>query len=392
MSDGMDSSPVKWNGAICARGYYTNPHATCNSQHRSYYTRRSFIKLLSGSAFGALCCIGMQGCRRSEMPIQASAGDDSWRRGRESSQSVNVKKSPLKPRLIVVRDDEFIQSGKTTVERVRKMLQRGIMELTGAESIRSGWREFFEPSDVVGIKINCLAGARMSTRPQLAHAIAKELMAAGVRGNRIIIWDRLNRELQAANYEVTTSGDGPLCFGTDTGGVDYDDELYEIGEVGSQLTQLVTTICTALINAPVVKDHGIVGITGALKNWLGAVHNPNKYHDNHGDPQIADLNLLDEIRGKQRLIICDAFEVLYHGGPSFKPQFVTRHGAIILATDPVAVDAYCWKLIEQYRKQNGLPPLDREDRTPKYILTAADDEHKLGVANINEIEMVKVKM
>jgi uncharacterized protein (DUF362 family) len=125
---------------------------------------------------------------------------------------------------------------------------------------------------------------------------------------------------------------------------------------------------------------------------LGAISNPNKLHHNLGDPMIADLNMADEIRGKQRLIVCDAFDILYHGGPSFKPQFTARHGALILATDPVALDTYAVKLIEAERARAKLPSLSQEKREPTYIARAGDDEHQLGQADLRQAEIAELTL
>ena len=57
-----------------------------------------------------------------------------------------------------------------------------------------------------------------------------------------------------------------------------------------------------LINLPVLKDHDGAGVTIALKNMYGAIHNPNKYHPNGCDPYVADLNMLPEIRSRMKLI------------------------------------------------------------------------------------------
>lgn len=352
-------------------------------------TRRRFILALCEACATA---IAMSSCAKRSRVTDSAIGSEQARKSEAPRKTAHSTSPPeRKQRIVVVRSKRYVVSGRITVEEARKMLQMGLTELTGDETIKAAWRRFFEPDDVVGIKVNCLAGARMSSHTEVANAIALELMNAGISGKHIIIWDRLNRELESAGYKVTLSSE-PLCFGTDTDGVGYDDEIYEAGNVGSQLSRIVTRICTALVNVPVAKDHGIVGYTGALKNWLGAVHNPNKYHDDGGDPQIAELNALSEIRSKQRLIVCDALDVQYHGGPSFKPQFVIRHGALIISTDPVAVDVYCWRLVEQYRKEKGLQSLEREGRKPKYILTAASEPLRLGIADQEKVQVIEVEL
>jgi hypothetical protein len=140
----------------------------------------------------------------------------------------------------------------------------------------------------------------------------------------------------------------------------------------------------------VLKDHGIVGISGAMKNWYGIVHNPNKYHDNLGDPYIADLSCIPLVRDKMKLVISDALVALCHGGPAYKPQWAWNYNGIIAATDPVAHDYVSWQIIEKKRKEKGLPSLKEQEREPTWMATAANKEHKLGNNELSKIELVQI--
>src|SRR5208283_4390145 len=78
--------------------------------------------------------------------------------------------------------------------------------------------------------------------------------------------------------------------------------------------------------------------TMELKNLFGAIHNPNKYHLNVGDPYVADVNMLPPIRQKVRLHICDATTAQYEGGPSYMPQWTWPCNSLLVSRDPVALD------------------------------------------------------
>ena len=108
-----------------------------------------------------------------------------------------------------------------------------------------------------------------------------------------------------------------------------------------------------------LKDHGIVGVTMALKNLFGAIHNPNKYHLDGGDPYVADVYMLPPIRQKVRLAICDALAPQYEGGPSYMPQWVWPYRGVLVSRDPVALDCTGWRIIERKRAELGLKPLAR---------------------------------
>jgi len=140
----------------------------------------------------------------------------------------------------------------------------------------------------------------------------------------------------------------------------------------------------------VLKDHGIVGVTLALKNLFGAIHNPNKYHLNVGDPYVADVYMLPPIRQKVRLAICDATTAQFEGGPSYMPQWSWPFNGLLVARDPVALDYTGWRIIEQKRAEKGMRPLKAEGRAPAYIATAADSAHRLGTNDPGRIERVEV--
>ena len=115
-----------------------------------------------------------------------------------------------------------------------------------------------------------------------------------------------------------------------------------------------------------------------LKNMFGAIHNPNKYHLNVGDPYIADVYMLPSIRKKVRFTICDAIIAQYEGGPSYMPQWNWSYNGLIMGTDPVALDYTGWQIIEEERLKNNLKTLKADNREPTYIATAADDQHREG--------------
>jgi len=139
-----------------------------------------------------------------------------------------------------------------------------------------------------------------------------------------------------------------------------------------------------------MKDHGICGVSIGMKNLFGAINNPNKYHDAVGDPYIADVNLIPQIRQKIRLTICDALSPQYEGGPPYMPQWTWQMDSLFIAQDMVALDYCGWQMIEQQRARAGMESLKVCGREPTYIATAADSAHRLGTNDPEKIEMIKV--
>jgi uncharacterized protein (DUF362 family) len=214
------------------------------------------------------------------------------------------------------------------------------------------------------------------------------LQEAGIKPGEIVIWDRDSEELERAGYRIETGNNRVRCFGTDR--VGYEQELSAWGNVGSCLSKILTQYGNVLINVPVLKDHDGAGVTIALKNMYGIIHNPNKYHPNGCNPYVADLNMLPEIRSRMRLTICDATTAMYEGGPGYKPEHSWNANALLVSTDPVALDHTGWQMIERKRAEKGLKTLKAEEREPSYIATAADGEHRIGTNDPKKISIVEV--
>lgn len=291
---------------------------------------------------------------------------------------------------IVIAHSELVRDNnkKLSGAEVNILLNRSMENLLQVDRVELAWQGLFDKDDIVGIKINCLAGKGISTSRELVDAIIEGLRSAGVFDRNIIIWDRANRDLEKAGYSIQTDRNRVKCYGNDQFG--YTSNFYESGEIGSHLSNILVHQCTAIINVPILKDHGIVGMTNALKNFFGAIHNPNKYHDNRGDPYIADVYMLPDIRSKVRLTITDALTAQYEGGPPFMPQWTWHHNSLIVGFDPVAIDTIGWDIIEQKRKEKGLPTLAASGRAPTYIATAANAKHRLGQHDLSKIKILKV--
>lgn len=292
-----------------------------------------------------------------------------------------------KSTVVVARDPQLRDGGLSPDSgRVLKLLDRSMQSLYGTDTPQEAWKKLVRPGDVVGLKVNCLAGKGNSTRPELVEAICERLREAGIK--EMVIWDRLNADLESARFRIVEQGSGVRCFGNDTLG--FESELATYGSVGSLLARTLTQVCDAVINLPVLKDHGIAGVTIALKSMFGAIHNPNKYHVDVGDPYVADVNMLPPIRQKVRLSICDATTAQYEGGPSYMPQWSWPFNGLLVGSDPVALDYLGWQIIEKKRAEIGMKSLKALKREPTYIATAADAQHRLGTNDPKRIERVEV--
>jgi len=310
--------------------------------------------------------------------------------GRMGLIATAEEEAPLTKSRVVIARDAMLRGAGTTVDsrRMLSLLDRAMQALFDRDDPSETWKKLVRPGEMVGLKVNALGGRGLSSNLQLVEAICERLQEAGIKASDIVVWDRDSDEMEHVGFHMATSGNRVQCFGTDR--VDYEQELVTHGSVGSRLSKILTQRCNVLINVPVLKDHDGAGVTMALKNMYGVIHNPNKYHPNGCNPYIADLNMLPDIRTKMRLTICDATTACFEGGPGYKPEYSWKSNALMVSQDPVALDYTGWQIIERKRAEKGLKTLEGDKRAPHYIATAADTQHRLGTNDPRRIAVVEV--
>lgn len=329
--------------------------------------------MLRALAFGAsrayLYCLGgsVKELSRRELLTVVGAGV-------ASALAAHAGAGGERGRVGLARLGEAAGGREPSKEAAREALSRALAAATGEASGAAAVKRLFAPGDTVGIKLNCLGGPRMSPRPVLVEALAALLAEAGVAAERVVAFDRSSRELGRAGFSVRRSGGPFACFGIDN---DYDREPSSHGAIGSCFARLVSSTCTALISFGVVKDHDLAGVSAGLKNWYGVIHNPNKYHDSNCDPYVADVVSHPYLRGKLRLTVLDGGVAQCHGGPAYRPDATWPLGVVAASTDPVAIDAWAWKVIDEERLRRGMPRLAEARRAPRFLATAA--RYGLGV-------------
>jgi uncharacterized protein (DUF362 family) len=319
--------------------------------------RRSFIKKSALAAGSTILYPRISSCK--SMPVQ------------EKSRVVQVSHT----------------SESTNSEQISALLDNGMCSLFDCDNSLEAWRKIINPGEVIGLKVNCLSGYG-ATHSSLTDAIIERLIEIGVKKGDIIIWDRLSKDLEDGGFKIQDRRNNIRIIGNELLGFYHDLQVF--GSVASLVCNTVVRECDCIINLPLLKDHSIAGLTMSLKNMFGAIHNPNKYHLNTGDPYIADVNMLPSIQKKVRLHICDAIEAQYEGGPSFMPHWRWPVNSLFLSTDPVALDYNGWQIVDAKRLEMGLKSLKEVGREPKYIATAADDNHRLGTKNPDRIEYIKI--
>lgn len=249
-------------------------------------------------------------------------------------------------KVVLIRDERVLDpQGRIVPEILRQMLDQGVRTLLGVEDTMEAWKKLLKPTDVVGIKSN--VWAPLPTPQELEQAIQQRVLDIGVPRRNISIDDR---------------------------GV---------------LDNPVFRSSTALINVRPLRTHYWSGIGGCIKNYIMFVSTPWLYH---GDACSSLASIWDKpiIKGKTRLNILSVIRTQYYGrGPHFfDRRFVSDYKGLLLAKDPVALDAVGARLLQLQRIDHFGE--DRPlDTTPKHIF-AADERYRLGVSDLRRIEIVKL--
>lgn len=222
-------------------------------------------------------------------------------------------------------------------------------ELVGAALAACGGPEaFISSGDTVVIKPN-LAWGRT---PEQAACVSPAVLAAVIEicqqaGAGEVLVVEHPRDHAATAFEM--SGAKDVCSGLGVHLIPLVSEsLYQEVElpagVNIKRDQIARDIleCDVLVNVPTLKVHSATEVTLALKNQLGAIYDPQRYHLASSGGQ-RDVNLHQNIADlasalRPTINILDATRALTTGGAK-GPGIVKQTNTIIAGSDIVTVDA-----------------------------------------------------
>lgn len=298
-----------------------------------------------------------------------------------------------------------VEGGTVREGMVRRMVDSVVMAAAGQRDVAAAWRTFVRAGDRVGLKVSTASAPVSSTHPAVVAAVAEGLVAAGVAPEQIVIWDRSARDLQRAGYDelarrfrvigtdeaggyaekefVTAAVMGKLIIG-DRG---FDSGRKEQTSSKSHVSAVLAGEVDKVIHLPALTDSSFSGVNGALSgmvldnldNWRRLARAPH-----HGDPFLPELYADPRLGGKVVLTILDALRPQYAGGPFPGAQFKTNYGAIFASRDAVAVDATALRLLDDFRKEAGMPLWEKKVRWP-----ATAEMLGLGTAAEDRIELIR---
>ena len=394
-----------------------------DARHPGYFSRRAFFH------YSAMSVAGLALSPR--LSAQEKAVDEKPKPAPPAIIKTNIDEVRGIPRVPgsmpgkypgkVVKLDTGTASvqGKLDTAKVRSSVHRGMAELTGEKDQGAAWRQFVSPKDIVGIKVNPIGEKLLSTKPEVVDAVIEGLMAAGVPKANIIIWDRRHFELEAAGF-IPARFPGIRLLGTELKGPNGDywdpkDELWSKDNIDrealpyvaeaqmkydrdtmpymvnegrqSYFTHVVTSVCTKIVNVPILKNAGPT-VTACMKNLsYGSLSNTGRLHQ-LWMKSVAEPLAFPCLRDKVVLNIVDGFQACYDGGPAANPKFIYDANLVLVGTDPVAVDAVAHDIIVKERMARGVQQLESKKQSEfLYIAEALG----LGVADRAKIKVSEVR-
>ncbi|MDR4505450.1 MAG: DUF362 domain-containing protein [Candidatus Scalindua sp.] len=347
-----------------------------------FTTRREFVK--------GLCTSTLLGGVLPPIPFYP----DLIRDDGDHNSDLRTKLNPLSLVVDIKSRNSIVKNLTPDISIVKGMLSAGITSLTGTQTPEKAWASLFSKEERIGIKINGLGSNTLIGNYQICWAIVDALKAIGVPENNIIVWDQYQHHLLSSGFRLNTSFKGVKIYATDGGegpeALDSGSSLkeYDSGYGAVRISRILTQEVDSLINLCLLKDHGLAGVSVALKNIShGVISHPDNFHDDSCDPFIAAINSIPEIRNKIKLHICNGIRGLYEGGPMPQKRYLWDYNGIMLSKDPVAMDTIGMNIIEEKRREKNLPSLFNRANVPKHIETAA----KSGLGT-NKTELIDRKL
>jgi uncharacterized protein (DUF362 family) len=323
-------------------------------------------------------------------------------------------------RVVMVKDDKSIVDNKFNQSEIDKMVSEGMIKLTGEKDINKAWLKLVKPGEVIGLKVNPIGGAQLSTSLEIVTAVIAQLTVAGIPKKDIVIWDRREFELHEAGF-TEDKFPGIKITGTERKDKDgsfynkegklYSEEMidkewyywadvegkydaetmpYMVNEGKySYFTKICTKEVDKIINMPIMKNAG-ASITMCMKNLgYGVITNTGRLHKDLWSETTAEVCAFPPVRDKVVLNIADGIKGCYNGGPGVDPKFVTEYKTVLIGTDPVAVDRVGYDIIYKKRVEEKIQK-EESPKGRKFLELA--EKLKLGVADLSKITIETVNL
>jgi len=274
-------------------------------------------------------------------------------------------------KVVIVQDPLATDAFQPSPPRVRAMVDRGILGLTGKDKIADAWLSLISTNDTVGIKVFSEPGPNSGTRPAVVAAVIGELLEAGLPREHIIIWDKHQTDLRLAGYFDLAKQLGVRIGGSAESGYDekafYESPIlgnlvwgdFEFGNkaesVGrkSFVSKLVTTQMTKIINITPMMNNYEAGVFGNLFSLAtGSMDNMIRFESdrNRLATAIPEIYALPALSDHVVLNITDALICQYLGEERSLLHYSAILNELRFSREPVALDVLSLQELDRQRK------------------------------------------
>jgi hypothetical protein len=356
--------------------------------------RRAFVRLLAATAPTVLSELrGLVGSLRARAGAPLVSALDGTSQIHSDLPAIRVVSDyapattpgmpgPYPGRVVSVASETCVDTstGLANDDVVREMMARGMRALTGTGTTVDAWRRFFDPTDVVGIKVNCGGYPFCVSAYEIVADVVRQLTGIGVPISQIYVYERFQNQMDEVNYaphlpegvqivaaeranrNVDNSGYDPATY--------LEADFFGEDDTRSNMMRLVSRHLTKIINIPNMKDHGATGVTGCLKNIAyGSFSNVARTHQrgrSHTYSLVGQLAAIEPLRSRTVLHIMDGLRGVWHGGPFARTtRYLFYPRQILFGTDPVAIDRLLLDIIETERRAHGA--ISIWDRSPSSL-------------------------
>ena len=310
-------------------------------------------------------------------------------------------------RVITVRDPRAVQTFAPQENRIEVMVNRGLIQLTHAESLKAAWHGLVSTEDVIGIKVYSSPGPTSGTRPAVVAGLLQSMLAAGLKQDRILIWDKHASDLRHSGFFELAERFGIQAAGAADQGYDesvfYETSLLgrpvwgdlEFGKSGpgigrkSYVSKLLTQKVTKIINVTPLLNHNLAGVSGNLYGLaFGSVDNATRFESSADRiaTAIPELIALPELGDRVALNIVDALICQYQGEERTLLHYSSMLGQLRMSRDPVALDVLSLAELKRQRQVAEIPeiPVNFQIYTNASLL-------EIGVSDMRKIDVTMVE-
>jgi len=306
-------------------------------------------------------------------------------------------------RVVVVEGPDTIVDLKLNREAVHDLVDRGIRDWTGADTVAGAWLSLVRTNDVVGIKVHSAPGRLGGTRPAVVEGVVQGLLAAGVPSTNIIVWDKRLSDLGASGYFSLVEQFGIRLEGATSAGWN-EDTYYENPLLGklvwgdlefgrddtasgrrSHVTRLLTDTITRLIVVSPMLNHNEARVAGSLFTLAnGSVDNFLRFEGDAYRLEIAipEICALQAVGDRVALYITDGLIAQYEGGQRSLLHYAWPLKQLRFSRDPVALDMLSVVQLDALRRL----PLPETVRT-NFTLFNNAELVRLGLSRTNQIDV-----